>query len=202
MSPTEQHHVLARTALVWALSYGAVRTYWQLDGSPAHLSAIGTDLVVFTGWWGIALCGAAALLAAAMLRPRRRAALPILVGATAVALSLVAASVMLVLDLIGNVFPGMGIDRYPLGAASRVACASGGVLLALAARSFRQQSGIRLRALDRLQTVLTPLDRTPRWAYVAAYVSIAGASPGSPLRRSWGSTSRRCQASRSRAASS
>jgi hypothetical protein len=174
MSPIEQHHVLARTALVWALTYGAMRTYWQLHGSPSGLSAIGTDLVVFTGWWGIALCALAALLAAAMLRPRRRLALPVLVGATTVALALVAASVMLVLDLIGNVFPGMGIDRYPLGAASRVACATGGVLLALAARSFRQQSGIRLRVLDRLQTVLTPLDRTPRWAYVAAYVSMAG----------------------------
>ncbi|KRC64625.1 hypothetical protein ASE12_07505 [Aeromicrobium sp. Root236] len=174
MSPTEQHNILARTTLVWALSYGAVRTYWQLDGLPSHVSAIGTDLVVFTGWWSVALCGAAAALAGAMLRPGRREAVPVLVGAGIVAVALVAASVMLVLDLVGNVFPGMGIDRYPLGAVSRVACASGGVLLALAARSFRQQSGIRQRGLDRVQAAMTPLDRTPRWAYVAAYVSMAG----------------------------
>ena len=174
MSPTEQHNVLARTTLVWALSYGAVRTYWQLDGLPSRVSPIGTDLVVFTGWWGVALCGAAAALAGAMLRPGRRAAVPVLIGAGVVALALIAASVMLVLDLVGNVFPGMGINRYPLGAVSRVACASGGVLLALAARSFRQRSGIRLRGLDRLQTAMTPLERTPRWAYVAAYVSMAG----------------------------
>jgi len=174
MSPSEQHNVLARTALVWALTYGAVRTYWQLDGLPSRVSPIRTDLVVFTGWWGVALCGAAALLAAAMLRPGRRGAVPVLVGAGIVAVALVAASVMLVLDLVGTVFPGMGIDRYPLGAVSRVACASGGVLLALAARSFRQRSGIRLRGLDRLQAAMAPLDRTPRWAYVAAYVSMAG----------------------------
>jgi len=170
----EQHDVFARTTLVWALSYGAVRTYWQLDGAPSHLSPIGTDLVVFTGWWAVALCGAAALLAGAMLRPGRRAALPVLVAAGIVAIALVAASVMLVLDLVGNVFPGMGIGRYPLGAASRVACATGGVLLVLAARSFRQRSGIRLHHLDRLDALLSPLDRTPRWAYVAAYVSMGG----------------------------
>jgi len=174
MSRTEQHNILARTALVWALTYGAVRTYWQLDGAPSHLSAIGSDLVVFTGWWGVMLCGAAALLAAMMLRPGCRAAVPVLVGATVVALALTAAAVMLVLDLVGNVFPGMGIDRYPVGAASRVACVTSGVLLGLAARSFRQQAGIAIPAVDRLKTLLTPLDRTPCWAYVAAYVSMGG----------------------------
>ena len=174
MSPTEQHNILARTTLVWALSYGAIRTYWQLAGAPLHVSPIGSDLVVFTGWWGVGLCGAAALLAAAMLRPGRRAALPVLIGAAAVSLALAAAAVMLVLDLVGNVFPGMGLNRYPLGAASRIACASGGVLLMLAARSFWLQSGIALPAVDRLKKLLTPLDRTPRWAYLAAYVSMSG----------------------------
>ena len=172
-SVTERSDVLVRVALVWALSYGLIRAYWQLDGSPAGLSPIGTDLVVFTGWWGVALCAASALLAAAMLRPARPWAIPLLIGATGLGVALVASSAMLVLDLIGGVFPGMGLARYPLGATSRVACAAAGVLLVLAARSFHHRSGIELPLGDRFRELTAPLDRTPRWAFWAAYVSMA-----------------------------
>ena len=174
MSPTEQHNTLARVTLVWALTYGAVRTYWQLDGPPGRLSPIGRDLVVIADWWSVALCAAAALLAGVMLRPSRLAATPVLVTSAGIGLALVASAAMLVLDLVGNVFPGMGLERYPLGAVSRLACATTGVLLMLAARSFHRRSGAELPAGERLRALTAPLDHTPRWAYVAAYVSMGG----------------------------
>lgn len=173
MTPAERPDVLARVALVWTVSYGAIRTFWQLDGRPARLSAIGSDLVVFTGWWSVALCALAAVLAAAMLRPARGRENPVLIGAAVLGTALVASAAMLVLDLMGNVFPGMGIERYPLGAASRIACATAGVLLVLAARSFHRRSGVVLPIGERIRALTAPLDRTPRWAYVAAYVSMA-----------------------------
>lgn len=120
------------------------------------------------------MCGLAAVLAAAMLRPSRRAAIPVVVAATALGLVLVAASAMLVLDLIGSIFPGIGIGRYPLGAASRVGCATTGLLLTLAARSFLTRSGVALPVGERIRSLTAPLDDTPRWAYVAGYVSMTG----------------------------
>lgn len=165
---------LAVAALVMALGYGALRTSWQLAGPPGDLSPVGPDLVAFSGWWGVGLCAAAAAVAAGMLRPRaNRPTLLLMAGGLVASIALVAAAAMLLLDLIGALFPGIGIEVFPRGAASRTACAGTGVVLALAVRSFHRTSGVNLPGADRLRTLATPLDRTPRWAYAAAYVSMS-----------------------------
>ena len=100
---------------------------------------------MFTGWSGVALCALAATLSAAMLRRRLgpRTALPLLVASLAVSVALVAASALLLLDLIGAIFFMTG-DFHARGAASRAACLGTAALLALATRSFRRRAGIEL----------------------------------------------------------
>lgn len=163
----------ALAALLAALGYGALRAYWQLAGPPGKLSLVGPDLVTFSGWWGVGLCAAAAAVAAGMLRPRPpRTAILLVVAGLAASIALVASAAMIVLDLIGGIFPGIGIELFPRGAASRAACIGVGVLLALAVRSFQRTSGVDVPGLRRLRSLAIPLDHTPRWAYVAAYVSM------------------------------
>lgn len=164
---------MATLALICALGYGTVRVYWQIE-PPPDLSPIGPDLV-FTGWWGIALCASTAALAMAMLRvePSGPAGPPILIASAATSIGLLAAAAMFVLDLVGGIFPGLGIDFFPGGAASRLVCIVTGVLLALAARDFYRRTGLAWLHSDRLVTLTAPLAHTPRWAFVAAYVSVA-----------------------------
>ncbi|MEV4222438.1 hypothetical protein [Nonomuraea sp. NPDC049725] len=158
---------LTAFALALALLYGALRTYWQLGNMPERLSPVGPDLVVFTGWWAVALCAAAALLLAAMLAadpPRPvRAALP--VAAWAVGAALIVAGALLLLDVVGGVLPGLGISFHPLGALSKAACVTTGALLLRAAFRYRRRTG---------RHTLPALASTPRWAYAAAYTAVAG----------------------------
>ena len=165
---------LARLALVTAVGYGLVRAYWLVHHPPA-LSPIRRDLIV-SGGWGLALCLLAALFAAALRRPgaSRRQSLAIVASSVAVSAALVVAAALFVFDLVGGVFPGMGIDFYPLGAASRVTCIGTGVLLALAARGYWLQNDLHGPFAQRIRELTTPLSSTPEWAYWAAYVSVAG----------------------------
>ncbi|MGH3382516.1 MAG: hypothetical protein ACRDP6_48090, partial [Actinoallomurus sp.] len=64
---------LPLVALAWVTAYGALRIYWAAGHQPARLSPIGPDLVVFTGWASAALCGATALVLAALALPAARA---------------------------------------------------------------------------------------------------------------------------------
>lgn len=169
---TSTSHPVAPVAAAWALAYGLLRTYWQLTDPPRRFSPVDSDLVVFPGWWGVGLCALAVAVAAMMWRPARRGSPVLLVLAGLMAVAFVAAAALLVLDLVGVVFPGLGIGRYPAGAASRVACVGTGMLLALAARSYRDQHGIDLPCAGWLRSATAPLDRTPRWAFWAAYASV------------------------------
>jgi len=166
---------LAVAALITASGYAAVRACWQIAGTPDDLSSAGPDLVMFDGWWGVALCLAAAALAAAMLRPRSASSVPaLMIAGTLISLALVGAAAMIVLDAIGGLFPGLGVELFPLGAASRTTCISAGLLLALATRSMHRRSGVELPGGDRARALTARLERTPWWAYWAAYVSMTG----------------------------
>ncbi|WP_262401568.1 hypothetical protein [Actinomadura sp. CNU-125] len=154
-------------APLWISAYLALRVYWAATGTPGGLSPVESDLVAFTGWGAAVLCAVAAVAGFILLStdldgvPRR-----LLLGtAWAASLALVASSALLLLDVIGAVFPGLGIEFYPLGALSRAACAGGGVLLGLLTLAYQRRKG------RRAPVVYT---RTPPWAYVAAYVSVTG----------------------------
>ncbi|KAA2263812.1 hypothetical protein F0L68_09060 [Solihabitans fulvus] len=166
---------LALAALVLVAAYAALRCYWQLGHQPARLSPIGTDLVAVTGWGAVGLCVAAALTALALLTARptgvgRR----LLLGAAAVlSAALVVSGALLLLDVVGGILPGLGLSFFPLGALSRAACVGSGVLLGLAARSSLRRSRAACGRCGRTGA-WTRLAHTPGWAFLAAYLGIAG----------------------------
>ncbi|OLT34356.1 hypothetical protein BJF79_07215 [Actinomadura sp. CNU-125] len=138
-------------APLWISAYLVLRVYWAAAGTPGGLSPVESDLVAFTGWGAAVLCAVAADAGFVLLRtdldgvPRR-----LLLGtAWAASLALVASSALLLLDVIGAVFPGLGIEFYPLGALSRAACAGGGVLLGLLTLAYQRRQGRARRSSTR-----------------------------------------------------
>ncbi|WP_157610535.1 hypothetical protein [Spirillospora albida] len=160
-------------APVWAAGYGALQVAWRAGHRPAgELSPIGTDLVVFTGWGAPALCGAAALVLAvlgvpAAARLGRGARRVLQAAGWAVTAALAAASAMLLLDIVGVLLPGLGMDVYPAGALSRAGCAAAAVLAGLSTRRYARltRTGPAVRRV---------LDETPGWAFAAAYAAVGG----------------------------
>jgi hypothetical protein len=122
-------------ALAWALGYGSLRIYWALGTAP-HPPPTGTDLVVFTGWWPVALCAAAAAAVTGLRRARWRP--PLAVAAWGVAAALAAASALLLLDVIGIILPGIGLTLHPVAMLSRAACLAGSVLVGATALSYQR----------------------------------------------------------------
>ncbi|MBC6463179.1 hypothetical protein [Actinomadura sp. HBU206391] len=166
----------AQIGLVWVTLYGALRIHWELGHMPGDLSPVGPDLVAFTGWPSVGLCAAAALVLIALMTVRGSGLIrwTLLLAAWAAGVSLVAAGAMLLLDVIGGILPGLGIRFYPLGALSRVACVGAGVLVVLSARSYQRRTREGCAACGRTASSAGPLRRTPRWAFWAAYLSVAG----------------------------
>lgn len=155
----------AGAALVGAVFYGGVRVYWNAGHFPGRMSPVGPDLVTISGWGSVALCLAAALAVAAT---GTRLPRPLVVAAGwGTAAALAGAAAMLLLDVVGGVLPGLGIAFYPVGALSRAACAAAAVLVARTTLLYQR----RTRPGRRL---LAPLERTPGWAYVAAYAAMGG----------------------------
>jgi hypothetical protein len=168
----------AAAAAVAALVYAGLRLLWETSPPAVDLSPIGSDLVGPDGWAAIALCLAAAVVAGALILPPAHGPgrWTRFVAASAVSAALVAAGgPLLLLDVVGGLFPGSGVGFYPVGAVSRICCLAAGALLGLAVASEVQ----RLREAcsecgRRLSRWTTSLSRTPRWAYAAAYISVAG----------------------------
>ncbi|TDD23103.1 hypothetical protein [Nonomuraea diastatica] len=114
----------AGLALVSVALYGGLRVYWQPGSMPERLSPVGPDLVAFTGWGAVALCGAAAgtLVAMMTVRPAGPARTALAAVAWAVGGAFVVSGALLLLDAVGTIIPGSGIPVHPLGAASKAAC--------------------------------------------------------------------------------
>lgn len=161
----------ATAAFVLAVLHGALRIHWQVDGPQQELSPRGGDLIGFGGWNAIGLCAVAALAAGtlATLRLQGGARRALLVVAGAVSAVLLGASAMLLLDVVGGILPGLEIRFYPLGALSRAAGAGTAVLLFLATLAYRRES-----ATGGSIATPSPSTRTPHWAYLTAYLSVAG----------------------------
>ncbi len=170
----------AAAAVVAALAYAGLRLLWELRPPTARLSPIDTDLVGIDGWAAVGMCVAAALAAAALIRPTAFGLLRQvrLVVAGGVCLALVAVGgPLLLLDIVGGLFPGTGIGFYPLGAVSRVACLTVGLALGSAvATDVLSRRAPCVECGRRVSTWTSSLKVTPRWVYAAAYISVVGFS--------------------------
>ena len=162
-----------QATVLWAVGYGLLRVYRALGHAPSTPPA-GTDLILFTGWWSVVLCVAAAVAALALrAAPWSR---PLAVGAWCVAVALVAASAVLLLDVVGILLPGIGVTVEALAFLSRVACLTGGVLLGATTLSYQRHWRGACLACGRTGEVLVsaPVTGPPRWARLAAWAAVAG----------------------------
>ena len=160
----------SQAAIAWALGYGSLRIYWALGAAPSPPPA-GTDLVVFTGWWPVALCAAAAAVVLGLRRARWRR--PLAVTAWAVTAALAAASALLLLDVVGIILPGTGLAVHPVAALSRAACLAGGVLVGATALCYQRHWRGACLACGHTAEAVRPA-RPPRWAWLAAWAAVAG----------------------------
>ncbi|MEU5720758.1 hypothetical protein ABZ783_02890 [Micromonospora sp. NPDC047738] len=160
---------LAYAAVAWAIGYGTLRAGWAMTGTPSF-GPLGTDLVVVTGWWSVALQAAAAtagvgLAQAQAWRPALAAA------AWAVCAAILLSGALLLLDLVGFLILDLSPAFTLAGFLSRAGALTGAVLLHAAAlahlRRFRGDCG----RCGRARRSGGP---APRWARVAAWAAVAG----------------------------
>ena len=152
---------VSQAAVVWALGYGSLRIYWALGDAPSP-PPIGSDLIVFTGWWSVALCGAAAVVVFGLRRARWSR--PLAVAAWCVAAALVAASALSLLDMVGILLPGIGVTVHLVAFLSRAACLVGGVLVGATALSYQRHWRDACLACGRTGEAVRPARATgPPW---------------------------------------
>ena len=157
-------------ALAWALAYGAVRVWWAID-TPSFPPPQRTDLIAFTGWAAVGLCAATAVSALVLRRAGWHRSL--LIAAWGISAALLAASALVLLDIVGALFPGQGVHFHFVAFVSRAGALAGAVLLGATAEAYRRRrrsaclfcgrSGIRIDSAQ-----------VPRWARWGAYVAIGG----------------------------
>ncbi|MCY1143532.1 hypothetical protein OWR29_36500 [Actinoplanes sp. Pm04-4] len=146
--------------------------FWAAGGAPSF-EPFGWDLVGFTGWWSVPLCAAAGVLGVALQRMRTWQ--PVLaVAAWGVAASLVAAAAILLPELVGFLLFSYGPYFEPLAFASRLACASGAVLLGLATAAYQRRTRGDCPSCCRTGVAGRHRDAPARWARWAAYTAVAG----------------------------
>lgn len=162
-----------QATIAWALGYGSLRIYWALGDAPSP-PPMDTDLIAFTGWWPVALCAAAAVVTLALRSaPWSR---PLAVTAWCVAGALVAASALLLLDVVGILLPGIGVTVHLVSLLSRAACLAGGVLVGASALSYqRYWRGACLACGSTGEVVPSARGMGPPWwAWLAAWGAVAG----------------------------
>lgn len=163
----------SRAVIMWALVYGGLRIYWAL-GDALSPPPTGADLIVLTGWWPVALCAAAAAVVIALRNaPWSR---PLAVGAWCVAGALVAASALLLLDVVGTILPGIGVTVHLGAFLSRLTCLAGGVLVGTIALSYQRHWRGACLACGEAASAVRPAPGTgpPRWAWLAAWAAVVG----------------------------
>ncbi|HET9782827.1 MAG TPA: hypothetical protein VFR33_13730 [Candidatus Dormibacteraeota bacterium] len=160
---------MPQAAVVWAMAYGVVRIWWAVGPAPAF-GARG-DLIAFSGWGVVGLCAAAAIVAVALLIARWWWWL-LFVAWTVTAALLVSCAVLL-LDVVGGLLPGMGVDFYPVGFASRAGCLVAAILMAAAAEAYRRRWRSACLFCGRTRMAAQPT-KPQWWAWCAAYLTVAG----------------------------
>ena len=157
-------------AIAWALAYGSVRIWWAIGEAPSP-PPLGSDLIAFTGWAAVGLCAAAAGITFALKRAPWLWRL--FVVAWGVSATLLAASAVLLLDVVGGLFPGLGVEFHPVAFLSRAAGLSGAVLVAANAVAYRRRWRSPCLFCGRAEGRARPA-QPPRWAWWAAYAAVAG----------------------------
>jgi hypothetical protein len=161
----------ARLAVVVAAGYGTLRLFWVLGERP-WLPPNGDDLLVFSDWGIVALCAAAVLLAVVFARRRDGARSVWLAAAGAVVtFGILAASSLLLLDVVGLLLPGLGA-QFHLGAfLSRLGCLTVALTLASTTTLWRRHDRGRCLACGR-DPAATPLPLAARPTAVAAAYAV------------------------------
>jgi hypothetical protein len=163
---------LTFAVLGWVVAYGGLRLAWAAGGAP-EFGPLGSDLLGFTGWWAVALCAAAGVVAVAL----RWAATwrPLLAGAAwTVSGALVAAAGLLLPELVGFLLFSYGPEFDAAGFASRLGCAGGAVLLGLATGAYQRRTRGDCPSCCRTGTPGRHRTASIRWARWAAYAAVAG----------------------------
>jgi len=159
-----------QAALLGAVSYGAVRVGWMVHGAPPF-GPLHTDLLVFTGWSAVGLCAAAAVAALALrTAPWGR---PLWAAGWAVCAALLASCPLLLLDAVGGLLPGLGVQFHAAAFLSRAACLAEGVLVGAATTAYRRRWRSACLFCGRTKERVR-LQRPPTWAWWAAYAAVAG----------------------------
>jgi hypothetical protein len=162
----------ARAVAVWAVGYGGLRLVWTVRGGP-DFEPLGSDLLGFTGWWAVALCAAAGLVATVIGRATTWR--PALAGlGWAVVGCLVAAAGILLPEIVSLLLLNIGPWFDPLGLASRVVCVGGAALLALTIARYQRRTRGDCPQCCRTGTPSRGWTSPPVWAWVAAYAGVAG----------------------------
>jgi hypothetical protein len=160
-------------AVLSAVAYGSLRLYWVLGERP-WLPPTGDDLLAFSGWGVVVLCGAAAAVAASSmwLAPRGRVLLGLVAVGAVVMLGLLAACAVLLVDVVGLLLPGSGVLFHAGAFLSRLGALL--VAMALGATVLAAHRGGRDRCLacGRDPDGTVPSAQPPRAAFVAAYLVV------------------------------
>lgn len=155
----------------WLVGYAVVRVVLMAIDVSVPLSAIGSDLIVLAEPAAAGTLALGLLAVGAQARLRRSAAtarlrlLATVIGGS-VAAALMAASALVILDLVGGLLPGLGVPFFAWGALNRLGCAIAAVLLGRHTWLFWRASGPVRGARPRVQ-------QTPSWAIAAGYVTVA-----------------------------
>ena len=171
VAPPGWRRRMSLVAVVWAAGYGSLRAYWTLNTAPSPPPA-GTDLVVFTGWWSVALCAVTAVVVLGLRSAPWRRSLAL--AAWGVTAALVAASALLLLDVVGILLPGIGVTVSPVAFLSRAACLSGGIAVGSTALSYQRHWHGACLACGTGEAVRPRPENLPRWAWLAAWAAVAG----------------------------
>jgi hypothetical protein len=159
-----------QAAILWALAYGAVRVWWAVGGAPSF-GPLSSDLIAFSGWGAVGLCAAAAGVALALMTAPW--SWQLLVAAWAVSAALLMACALLLLDVVGGLLPGLGVQFHPVPFVSRTACLVEGILVGVAAVAYRRRRRSDCLFCGRMG-IRVRLAQSPWWAWWAAYVAVAG----------------------------
>ncbi|WP_275006269.1 hypothetical protein [Promicromonospora iranensis] len=161
---------LTPVIVAWAVLYGSVRIYFALGNAPTF-SPLPQDLMLYPYWGAVALCAAAGLAAVALrLTTGSRA---VLAAAWAVTAAILVACPLVLLDIVGGLLAGLGIPIDLVSFASRAGMLSGALLLAAASLSYQREMRGGCQRCGRARPAVRD-ERTPRWAWWAAYLAVAG----------------------------
>src|SRR5581483_1942941 len=123
-------------AILWGLAYGALRMWWIVHGAPPF-GPRHVDLIVFANWNAVGLWVVAVVIAFVLRVSPWRGWLAR--AACVVCAMLLAACPLLLLDAVGGLLPGLGIEFYPAAFLSRAACFVEGILLGGSVVAYRRR---------------------------------------------------------------